>query len=369
MPRRPLRRDTLASQIAMAIRDEIGARKWIEWLPAERSLMQMFNVSRGTLREGLKRLLASGELIVVPKSGYRVALRRRQPSNRARVGVPQLVLICPEQIYSMPAYVVQLVDIVRSMAARTGMPVEVLEGRRFVRADPGRYMPALLRSYPRACWIPIMAGRQLQAWFAKRGAPAVVYGNVYPDIPLAGVGIDYHACLRHATSLLLTRGHRRIALVTHDTRRAGDLESLKGFHEAFEAHRGADVSPFVLSRPDDDARALCKQIDRTMDMGRPPTAFIACRTHHYGTIATRLLETGHRIPADVSLLCRGEDVFLRFLTPCPARYRVSMEVLARRLFRCVLQRIEDGPGGEQHRIVPEFVPGATVAAITAKERT
>ncbi len=359
------RRELLVDQVAAALRREIAAGRWREWLPGERNLIRVFNVSRGTLRTALQQLVAARELTLQPKTGYRVRTSPQRKTVAAAGAGSEIGLICPERLYSMPSYVVQLVDLVRSMAAEAGLHFELFDGGRIARTDPGRFMPPLVRGHPKACWIPIMADRRLQQWFARTGTPAVIYGNVYPDLPLGSVGIDYRACIRHATSLLLGRGHRRIALVTHDLRRAGEQESIAGCHEAFRAH--GDGAPTLIAQPDDDAAALRRKIDRLFALREPPTAVIAFRTHHYAMVATRLLELGKRIPGDVALVCRGEDVFMRFISPTPAFYRVNVELLARSLFRAVLRVVGGATGtGEQHRIVPEFVPGASLGAQTPR---
>ena len=355
----PPRRELFADQVAGVLRREIAAGRWRDWLPSERSLIKLLNVSRPTLRSALAQLVAGGEVALYPRKGYKLSpasAKRRRAATTFELG-----LICPEKIYSMPSYVVQLVDLLRSMCAEARLHLEIFEGPRFTRNDPGRFMPQLLRAHPKACWIPIMADRRMQEWFEHQGAPAVIYGNVYPGITLPVVGIDYRACLRHATAHLLAKGHRRIALVAYDLRRAGEQESVAGFHEGVH-EAGAGVETVVVERPDDDVSALRRQVERLLNAPRPPTAFIVCRTHHYATVATHALAVGRRVPADISLLCRGEDPFLHFLSPTPTFYRVNIEVLARSLFRLVL-RVAAGSTRpqDQHRVVPDFVPGASVA--------
>jgi DNA-binding LacI/PurR family transcriptional regulator len=351
----------LADQVAAILRHEIAARRWREWLPGERALAQTLNVSRPTLRAALQQLVAAREIEVHSRDGY--AIRQQAPTDSKSKGAPSLEigLICPERIYSLPSHVVQLVDLLRARCAEAGLHLEIFEGRRFARNDLRRIMPRMVEQRPKSCWIAIMAGRPLQEWFMRTGAPAVIYGNTYPTIELPSVGIDYRACIRHATALLLSRGHRRIALVNYDAQRAGDQESLAGFNEAFQAHGGEERQPVILSRPDDDVNALRRQIDRLVRSTPRTTAIIVGRSHHYATVATHLAERGCKIPDDISLICRGEDTFLHFLCPAPAHYRVNLELLSRRLFRCI-QRAIDGAhrSRETYRMVPEFVPGGSV---------
>lgn len=371
-PMEPLahpRRVLLTDQVAQAIEAEITAERWLEWLPSERSLKRILNVSRQTVRAALAHLAARKRIVVNPYRGYRIvplshtALAKAKAKTVGTAPSRELGLICPEPVYQMPPRFLQVLDIFRTLCAEGGLNLEVLEGQRFMRTDPGRLMPRLVRTHPKACWILVLASRRMQEWFARSGAPAVVYGNVYPGVSLNGTGIDYHACIRHAASHLLTKGHRRIAFVAYDLRRAGEEDSWRGFQEACAAHRDSEVAPLLIERPDGDADALCRQLDSALRARQRPTAFVVSHTHHYATVATHLALRGLRVPADVSLICRSEDPFLNFLRPKPAFYRANMEVAARLLFDHVCHAI-DGTAkpGDQRLLVPELVPGDSVAA-------
>jgi LacI family transcriptional regulator len=351
----------LHDQVADLLREEMRDGRWQEWMPSERILLAKLNVSRKALRDALRLLVNEGLLTVEPRQGYRIASREiieeTAPSRRRM----ELGLICPERIFSMPPYVIKLVDIVRGLCAEAGFQLEVLEGRRFARVDPGRMMPKVVRSFPKACWILIMADEKLQRWFERSGTPAVIYGNVYPGIGLSSVGIDYRACVRHAASMLLARGHRRIVLVAYDQKMAGERESLAGFKEAFKAYGDEGAVALLLPRPDDSADALCRQIERIMASASPPTAFVVCRTHHYATVASHLARRGRRIPEDVSPLCRGEDTFLHFLRPQPAFYRANIQTLARSLFAHLLDVVNGtAKGSDQVSKIPELVSGESL---------
>lgn len=356
------RRVLLAEQVAQAIEAEIAAQRWREWLPSERSLQRSLNVSRQTVRAALARLAARRRIVVNPYRGYRIAALPR-PAAAPAAPARELGLICPEPVYRMPPRFLHVLDLFRALCAEGGLNLEVLEGQRFMRTDPGRFMPRLVRSHPKSCWILVLAPRRLQEWFAGSGEPAVVYGNVYPGVALNGTGIDYRACIRHAAAHLLARGHRRIAFVAYDLRRAGEEDSWRGFQEACAAHRGDATAPLLIERRDGDAEALCRQLDAALRARQRPTAFVVSHTHHYATVATHLALRGLRVPADVSLICRSEDPFLNFLRPKPAFYRANMEVAARLLFERVRHAIAGtAKPGDQRLLVPELVPGGTVAA-------
>ncbi len=359
------RRVLLADQVAQAVENEIAAQRWREWLPSERSLQRILNVSRQTVRAALARLEARGRVKVDPYRGYRIIAPRPRAASKAAApaaSLRELGLICPEPVYRMPPRFLQVLDIFRGLCAEAGLNLELLEGQRFTRTDPGRLMPRLVRTHPKACWILVLANHRLQEWFARSGEPAVVYGNVYAGLSLSGTGINYHACIRHAAALLLAKGHRRIALVAYDTQRAGEQDSVRGFREAFASHRGDTAVPVLIERPDSDPDALCRQLDGVLRAPQRPTAFVVSHSHHYATVATHLASRGLRVPDDVSLICRSEDPFLQFMRPRPAFYRANMEVAAKLLFDRVRQAIEGtAKPGDQRLLVPELIAGESVA--------
>ena len=51
---------------------------------------------------------------------------------------------------------------------------------------------------------------------------------------------------RHAAGILLGLGHRRFAMLTHKSRRAGDLESEAGFIEGVRRSRHQDAEAMVI---------------------------------------------------------------------------------------------------------------------------
>jgi DNA-binding LacI/PurR family transcriptional regulator len=355
------RRVLLAEQVAQSIEHEIAAGRWREWLPSERALQRVLNVSRQTVRAALERLQASRRIVVEPYRGYRIQPQNGRTAKKSATRLREVGVICSEPVYRMPPRFVQVLDIFRALCAEAGIGVTVLEGQRFKRTDPGRLMPRLVHSSPKGCWVLALAHRRLQAWFESSGLPAVVYGNVYSGISLPSAGIDYHACIRHATSLLLAKGHRRIAFVAYDLQRAGEQDSVRGFHEAFESHRDEPVTPLVIERPDADAGALCRQLDGVLNAAQRPTAFVVSHTHHYATVATHLANCGLRAPQDVSLICRSEDPFLEFMRPKPAFYRANMEVAAKLLFDRVRHAMEGtAKRADQRLLVPELVRGGSV---------
>ena len=357
----PAQRVLLADQVARTIEHEIAAQRWCEWLPSERSLQRLLNVSRQTIRAALAQLEVRRTVAVQPYRGYRIIGVPAASRTGGKPPLRDVGLICPEPVFRMPPRFIKVMDILRELCASAGYNLEVIEGQRFTRTDPGRLMPRLVRIEPKACWVLVLANRPLQEWFARRGLPVVVYGNVYPELSLNGTGVDYRACIRHATAHLLAKGHRRLAFVAYDLRRAGEEDSRRGFHEAFAAHRGTPAVPRVIERPDGDANALCRQLDGVLNSAQRPTAFVISHTHHYATVATHLAIRGLRVPDDVSLICRSEDLFLQFLRPTPVFYRANMDLSARLLFDLVRHAI-DGTAkpSAQRLLVPEMVTGESV---------
>ena len=104
------RRVLLADQVAQSIEHEIEAGRWREWLPSERALQRVLNVSRQTVRAALERLQASRRIVVEPYRGYRIATTKRARAAASPV-TREVGVICSEPVYRMPPRFIQVLDI------------------------------------------------------------------------------------------------------------------------------------------------------------------------------------------------------------------------------------------------------------------
>src|SRR5688572_11519729 len=163
------RRVLLAEQVARSIEQEIDAGRWREWLPSERALQRVLNVSRQTVRAALERLQATRRISVEPYRGYRILAVRRRAKVPAPARLRDVGVICSEPVYRMPPRFIQVLDIFRALCAEAGLNLEVHEGQRFARTDPARLLPRLVRSAPKACWVLVLANRKMQEWFDESG--------------------------------------------------------------------------------------------------------------------------------------------------------------------------------------------------------
>jgi len=354
------KRHYLAEDVASIILKEIEQGRWLDWLPSERRLLRSLSVSRLTLRQALRRLSSSGAVQVVPRRGYRI-LPARSGADKAS-HAREVGLLCPDPLFSYPPLIGQVMDGLRALCSEAEMHLEVFENRLFHTVSPEQILPDLVKSNPKGCWVLLMANRRMQEWFAKSHVPAVIYGNLYPRLNLPSVGFDYQAIILHATSTLLGKGHRNIAFLGYQPDSAGDQQSVEGFNKAIQT-AGPTASGTTLWAEGDDIEGICRKVDRALRLAQPPTAFIVGRTHHYLTVATHLNRRGFRIPEDISLICRMEDMFLHFVRPEPATYHTNPENLTQKLFRAVSAvAAGDAAPVRQAMIIPDFCPGGSVAA-------
>lgn len=90
----PLKFQSIAEQVAGAIRTEMENRTWGRLLPGERQLAEQFHVSRKTVRKALVELRAAGVLQTERGRGSQPSPRRgtrREPS-------PRIALLLPEPL-------------------------------------------------------------------------------------------------------------------------------------------------------------------------------------------------------------------------------------------------------------------------------
>ena len=344
--------------MAKLLREGLRTGIWSEWLPGERSLCARLHVSRPTVRAALNELRREGLIEVA--HGRRSRIVRRQSASRRRAGSKVVCMLSPVPLAAVRPFVIFLVDEIRQHLAEAGCRLEVEASSRFYTQRPYKALESLIHEKSAACWVLFLATFQMQAWFADRGLPVVVDGSLHLGIHLPSVDLDYRAACRHAGGTLLAKGHRHIALLIENIRRAGDEESKTGFLESAQAMPG--VSPqLTLAEHNGTVPAICAKVDTLLRLASPPTAFLVANSAHVLTVIGHLLRNQIRLPDNLALISRDDDPFLNYIVPTVARYSCSPVHFAGKVSRLILQlaRGETVPH-KRVLLMPNLIKGETL---------
>lgn len=354
-------RHSLEEQTAAVLQEEIAKGTWRDWLPGERSLCDMLQVSRHTLRAALVQLRGAGVINSEQGVGNRIVAGRgnleEKPSRAQDVGL----LVSGALDNLLPKHILWI-DQLRAMLGEHGCRLHTFHGRKFSQRDPGRALHRLLAQHEHKCWILVLSAEAVQKWFEKQKVPCVVAGTIYSGISLPYCDLDHRAICRHAAGLLLSRGHRQMALVIQKSRRAGDLESEAGFTEGIRqsAHRDTEV---MIGYHDATAGGIVATVKRLMQRRPTPTALLVNNPFHYLTVVGSLARLGLRVPEDVSVVSRDGEPYFPYLIPAPTHYMIDPRHFARSLLVPVLQLLQGGVITKRVlHIMPEFRPGQSVTS-------
>jgi DNA-binding LacI/PurR family transcriptional regulator len=354
------RRQSLVSQTAMILREEIRKGEWRDWLPGERALCEALQVSRNTLRAALAQLKRDGVIRSDHGAGNRILLRPARRSGTLRSH--DVALLSPEALERLRPSQTLWIDELRAMLSERGCRLHVFHGPQYYRANPAAALEKLVAQHPHGCWVLALSNEPIQRWFERRSVPCVVAGSVYAGLNLPFRDLDHRAICRHAAGVMLGQGHRKVALLIQKSRRAGDLESEAGFIEGVRGSPHTDAEAAVCYH-DSTVSGICQALRRQMDQASRPTALLVANAYYYLTVTGRLAQAGWRVPQDISVVSRDEDPFLSFVVPTPARYIASPHTMARTLLRPVLELLEGGVVTHRTiRIMPDFIRGETLAA-------
>jgi DNA-binding LacI/PurR family transcriptional regulator len=358
-PHSPLRYQTLAAQVAARVTAEIEKNAWGDRLPGERALTQTFQTSRKTLRKALALLQRAGTIRTRHGLGHEIVAA----PARARVAATDersVGLLTPESLENLRPYTALWVDELRALLFENGVRLATFSGHRFFTGRPGKALARLVEQHPQNCWILAHSNEHIQQWFHARRVPCIIAGSAHTGLPLPSVDLDNFAVCRHAVGAMLRRGHRRLALFTKQSERAGDLESERGFEDGVRASAHPGVESLVV-RHEGTVDGAYRALSRLFDLATPPTAVLVAQSAFYLTTIAFLAERGLRVPSQVSLVSRDDDTFLSYLRPAPARYSCNPKTFAKRLQLQLHLCFAGEPGGHTlHRIAPKFLPGASL---------
>jgi len=343
-------RTSLVNETVRVLREAIVSGRWGRYLPGERRLCEEWRISRPTLRAALSILTAEG-LLKVAQGRPTEVLGAPQAAESSTASVLTVGLLSPEPLHAMPPFALLWLDELRGQLAAEGHLLQVHVGRSWFNGrNPARALATLTAAAPAAVWVLYRSTESMQRWFEERQTPCVIVGSLFEGIRLPSVDQDYRAVCRHGVGTLVGRGHSRLGLVIQEPQFAGDRESEAGFHEGLKAVSKAEVAG-SLFRHDGTRSGILKTVDTILNARHRPTGLIVARSAAALTVFSALLGRGVRIPQEMALICRDDDLYLDDVVPSIARYTVPPSAFAKRIFRLVQQ-----PGSKRDtKVMPVFL--------------
>ncbi len=357
------KRNSLVYQTTLILRAEIKKNTWGKWLPAERELCKVLQVGRNTLRSAMDQLKNEGLLISNRGQGTQVTSKRVGKIKRTHKRT--IGLISPEPLDRLRPYITLLIGELRFMLRDTKINLKLHTGKVFYQKNPEKALDKLIRSDSADCWILALSSKNIQKWFLKNSIPCIVTGTPHPGVNLPSVDLDFRAICRHATGKLISLGHKRISIILEKAGTGGMVDAEAGFSEAIIHSSNTELKPVVLYS-ELEPNGIRRIIERDLKKINPPTAYIVTNTLFHLTIISLLHQYNREVPRDISIITTHFDSFLSFLIPHPTTYDTHPYNQAHGLLKMALRVINGEPIHNSHlRIIPEFVPGATIGA--AKE--
>lgn len=357
----PFRRASLVEQTTQALRAALRSGALADPLPGEHALSARLGVSRPTLRAALAVLAREGILALA--QGRRAQLTQR-PARPADPGGPPM--ICVLSPLSRALIVPEQHPILLQLHARfadKGITWQEIFDQRLTAADPGTRLHQLVKQYPAACWIMLGATAAMQRWFARADLPCLVLGSCHEGVALPSVDINYRALGWHVAGVLLKHGHRQLALSLPLQPLAGDLACKAGLMDYLA--QSATPATLVELHAREEPRELRLKLDRLLAQKPRPTALFCLRqTHALGSLL-HFLETGRRIPQDISLIARDMHPLLEASMPDLAHYSRPTEQLVNRAVRLTQTLLSgrDVPA-KPSLVTPVFMAGRTLSALS-----
>jgi LacI family transcriptional regulator len=355
---------SLPIQVAEHITQEITKGRWVEWLPGERVLAEILQVSRRTLSAAI--ILLNKENIVRSEKGRgNRIIKRMQPMCPEMHAGYKVGLLIPDPLGLMRPGTALWVNDLRSKLSEEGGVLTTFHGAKYFSKHPARALGRLVECNPQSCWVIARSSLETQRWFAEQKVPCVLAGTSHPEVNLPDIDTDHWALCFHAANTILGKGHRKVVLLLTESPRymASEQDAEAGFLEAFKQRSPDGAEPIIVYHKR-GPNSLLRVLKQLFSIPPFPTAIITTHGMDYLTVISFMAQRRLYIPSQVSVISRNDDTFLDALVPTPTRYRYGSDsqFYAGKLYKIITHIIGNTPLPQRHvRIEPKFIKGESVA--------
>ena len=239
------------------------------------------------------------------------------------------------------------------------------------RGDPVREMASLRRLNDRHVdGLILMTNRPDDGTLARLigGAHNVVLVDEdVPDAEVPRIFVENEAGARAATTHLISRGHRNIAMIGGPNGLFSVMERRAGFERAMR-EAGLTVRPDHLllgAYTREFGRAAASTL---MGSPEPPTAIFAASDYIAVGVMQALQQLGVAVPGDVSLVGFDDMPFAELMAPGLTTIRQPVAQMGRLGFQALLALMNHGPAPTLTRLPVELIERRSVAAPKKKDR-
>jgi len=349
------KRIPLAAQAAATLRKAIAGGTWKEYVPSERRLSTILQVSRPTVRAALKQLAREGLIVIQHGKRNRIVSGApRKSASRSRL----VLLVTPEPPARISLTAYHALSEMRTHLVEHGFTTEIIVCRRSSVEAQRRALERFMRQNSVFFSVLISVRKEVQQWFSDRALPAMVIGSCHPTVKLPSLDTDYRSVCRHAAGVFLAKGHTRLAFIVPHSDNVGDLRSEEGFLEAVGKLRKPHHVTAVIARHSGTAQSLNARLDKLFLAAEPPTALLIARPQVTFFVMTYLLKRGLTVPGSVSLISRDHDYLFESLL---SHYTLGEFTYAHHLSRLMLRMVNQRYlAPEPHLIFPKYSECGTV---------
>jgi DNA-binding LacI/PurR family transcriptional regulator len=349
-------RQSLTTNVARLLREQILAGAWRGWLTDERRLCKTLHVSRNTVRTALQQLAQEGLIETVHGRGHRILSTRE--NRRSAEGATSVGVIVPKLYLGDRQFTSLFMDEVRSLLYDAGIEMQLYSGRQFTKRHSYKALERLIERAPHSCWLLCGGSNNgAQRWFQQRGLPTLISGVKEALVDLPAVSVDNERLGRKGAELILEAGHRRILLVRPGAASDGFAHAIKDFKKS-RSDEPVDLS-FV--QPSEDSEVFHRNLKRALSRPDRPTAIYINESSQYLQTMSFLIEAGIRVPEEVSLVCRDSESYLDYLFPEPTRFQKSPIVYGDLLVERIMKLLHNDLIEPGHTLIlPELVQGCSL---------